>query len=60
MDILHINNEEEYKKVIAYIEELVEKEPNSESEEADIINHLGTIAEEWARANLQSVELIVR
>lgn len=51
MGIERVETEEQYESVLAHIRELAISEPNSESEEADIINHLSTLAAEWAREN---------
>ncbi|NJO61506.1 MAG: hypothetical protein HC836_25620 [Richelia sp. RM2_1_2] len=51
-----IETKDQYKQVLEYIEELNKSSPTSDSETADIINHLGTLATEWAEINLQKFD----
>lgn len=52
MGIERITNEYEYAAVLQAVRELAKNEPDSESEDADIINHLSTLAAEWAESNI--------
>jgi hypothetical protein len=59
MNIHHIKSEEEYNDVMAYLKKCSNNPPQIDSEEADIINHLGTIAAEWAESNLKITEQVM-
>jgi hypothetical protein len=53
MGIERVKNEDQYRQVIDYIGKLAETEPAADSEIADIIYHLGTLANDWAAENLK-------
>ena len=58
MGIEHIEFEGQYQRVLLEIRELAKSKPASDSEAADIINHLSTLASEWANSHPQHQDII--